>query len=90
MISKCQQYGYRSQKVERSWKRNCQYAENNADEVKKTIEEFSELIGSLKRESAEISKITSTIKGISSQTNLLALNATIEAARAEKREKALV
>lgn len=54
----------------------------NADEVKKTIEEFSELIGSLRRESAEISKITSTIKGISSQTNLLALNATIEAARA--------
>ncbi|HOM03089.1 MAG TPA: methyl-accepting chemotaxis protein [Acetivibrio sp.] len=55
---------------------------SNADEVKKTIQEFSELIGSLKRESAEISKITSTIKGISSQTNLLALNATIEAARA--------
>lgn len=54
----------------------------NADEVKKTIEEFSKLISSLKSESAEISKITGAIKSISRQTNLLALNATIEAARA--------
>jgi len=71
-----------AKKLSEAGKETVNMLKNNADEVKKTIEEFSELIGSLKRESAEISKITSTIKGISSQTNLLALNATIEAARA--------
>ncbi|MFZ5989745.1 MAG: methyl-accepting chemotaxis protein [Bacillota bacterium] len=55
---------------------------SNADEVKNTIEEFSKLIGTLRSEAAEISKITGAIKSISRQTNLLALNATIEAARA--------
>ncbi|HPT91230.1 MAG TPA: methyl-accepting chemotaxis protein [Acetivibrio sp.] len=56
--------------------------QQNAQQVKVTINEFSELINVLRTESGEISKITETIKDIAKQTNLLALNATIEAARA--------
>lgn len=56
--------------------------QQNAQQVKVTINEFSELINVLRTESGEISKITEAIKGIAKQTNLLALNATIEAARA--------
>lgn len=56
--------------------------QQNAQQVKVTIKEFSELINVLRTESSEISKITEAIKGFAKQTNLLALNATIEAARA--------
>lgn len=55
---------------------------DNAHQVKNTLEEFTQLISSLKVESSEISKITNVIKSIAKQTNLLALNATIEAAKA--------
>jgi len=45
-----------AKKLSEAGKETVNMLKNNADEVKKTIEEFSELIGSLKRESAEISK----------------------------------
>lgn len=57
-------------------------AVNTADRIVKDIEQSASLIEELNHQSAEISKIVTTIGAIAAQTNLLALNAAIEAARA--------
>lgn len=55
---------------------------NNSEKISVDIKRSSELVEVLNTQSAEISKIVTTIKAIADQTNLLALNAAIEAARA--------
>ena len=57
-------------------------AVSTADLIAQEIEESAKLVEELNHQSAEISKIVTTIGAIASQTNLLALNAAIEAARA--------
>lgn len=54
----------------------------NSERISIDIRRSSELVEQLNSQSAEISKIVTTIKSIADQTNLLALNAAIEAARA--------
>jgi len=54
----------------------------NSERISVDIRRSSELVEQLNLQSAEISKIVTTIKSIADQTNLLALNAAIEAARA--------
>lgn len=54
----------------------------NSERISVDIRRCSELVEQLNLQSAEISKIVTTIKSIADQTNLLALNAAIEAARA--------
>lgn len=55
--------------------------------INKTVKKSSDIIGSLKERSYEITSILDVITGISKQTNLLALNAAIEAARAGEHGK---
>jgi len=55
---------------------------SNSGKILLHIEQTAALMEELNRQSAEISKIVTTIKSIADQTNLLALNAAIEAARA--------
>lgn len=50
--------------------------------IHEAIEDLSDIIHGLERQSEEIGEIVDTITGIAAQTNLLALNAAIEAARA--------
>jgi PAS domain S-box len=57
-------------------------AVNTADQIANEIENSFNLVEELNTQSAEISKIVTTIGSIAAQTNLLALNAAIEAARA--------
>lgn len=55
---------------------------NVANQASHMADSATETIGLLSRSSAEISKVTESIKMIALQTNLLALNATIEATAA--------
>ncbi len=48
----------------------------------RTIEQASQKVNDLSRESQAIGQVTEVIQGVAEQTNLLALNAAIEAARA--------
>lgn len=57
------------------------------DVINDTVKKSSDIIGSLKERSDEITSILDVITGISNQTNLLALNAAIEAARAGEHGK---
>lgn len=57
-------------------------AVKTSDQIVQDIERSASLIDALNHQSAEISKIVTTIGSIAAQTNLLALNAAIEAARA--------
>lgn len=57
-------------------------AETANKELEQAMDKAIKSISSLETESHEITKIISTISGISKQTSLLALNASIEAARA--------
>lgn len=57
-------------------------AVHTSEQIVKDIEQSASLIDALNHQSAEISKIVTTIGSIAAQTNLLALNAAIEAARA--------
>ncbi len=57
-------------------------AVTTADQIAKEIRNSFDLVEELNFQSAEISKIVTTIGAIAAQTNLLALNAAIEAARA--------
>jgi methyl-accepting chemotaxis protein len=54
----------------------------NSERISADIRRSSDVVEQLNVQSAEISKIVTTIKSIADQTNLLALNAAIEAARA--------
>ncbi|WP_088332478.1 methyl-accepting chemotaxis protein [Lacimicrobium sp. SS2-24] len=56
--------------------------EDTSTRLARRVEEATEVLSKLEKNSQQINSIVSTIQGISEQTNLLALNAAIEAARA--------
>lgn len=60
------------------------FEESNAasDQMSRTLTDAADVVGRLKDQSEQISKVIEVIRAISEQTNLLALNAAIEAARA--------
>ena len=57
-------------------------SKSSIDSLVSDIQNASDVIAQLEKQSAEITVVLEVIKGIAEQTNLLALNAAIEAARA--------
>ncbi|MEH6446397.1 MAG: methyl-accepting chemotaxis protein [Oceanospirillaceae bacterium] len=57
-------------------------AHDYSQQMQQTLEQTTQQINDLKKETDAVSNVSSVIKGIADQTNLLALNASIEAARA--------
>ncbi|MCV2886346.1 methyl-accepting chemotaxis protein [Aestuariibacter sp. AA17] len=56
--------------------------QNTINQLSERMQQTTEVLTELEKDSQQINEIVATIRGISEQTNLLALNAAIEAARA--------